>query len=95
LAECEFKASNIVDRRGAFDITNSPSATKLEAVFVISQCYNKKEKYPIERAKEFYNIVIPLSKLLNDMAGKINEIRDQFDTEFRAKGIDISKPFQT
>jgi transcriptional regulator with XRE-family HTH domain len=47
--------------------------------------------YPIERAKEFYNLVVPLSVFINDWANKINELRNQFDNEFKAKGIDISK----
>jgi len=45
---------------------------------------------PIERAKEFYNLVVPLSVFINDWASKINELRNQFDNEFKAKGIDIS-----
>lgn len=51
----------------------------------------QRKEYPIERAKEFYNLVVPLSVFINDWASKINELRNQFDNEFKAKGIDTSE----
>ena len=49
------------------------------------------KEYPVERAKEFYNLVVPLSIIINDLASKINDLRNVFDNEFKAKRIDISK----
>jgi len=48
-------------------------------------------KQPIERAKEFYNLVVPLSMFINEWASKINDLRNVFDNEFKAKGIDTSE----
>ena len=41
--------------------------------------------------KEFYNLFIPFSMVINEMAKNINEPRDLFDNDFKARGIDVSK----
>ncbi len=37
------------------------------------------KEYPIERAKVFYDLVVPLSIFINDLTIKTNELRNLFD----------------
>lgn len=49
------------------------------------------KEFPVEKAIEFYNFFIPFSIAINEMAKKINEVRELFDKEFKIRGIDLSK----
>jgi hypothetical protein len=37
------------------------------------------------------DVMVPFVTAINEMARKINALRDDFDKEFQARGIDISE----
>ena len=47
------------------------------------------KEYPVEKALQFYNFMVPFVAAINDMARKINMLKEVFDKEFEARGIDI------
>jgi transcriptional regulator with XRE-family HTH domain len=49
------------------------------------------KEYPVEKALEFYNFMVPFVAAINDMATKINTMKELYDNEFKARGIDIAK----
>jgi len=53
--------------------------------------YPEGKEYSVEKALEFYNLFFPFSVVINEMAKKVNELRELFDNEFQVRGIDISK----
>ena len=53
--------------------------------------YPSDQVFPAEKALEFYNFMVPFVAAINEMARKINELKANFDNEFKARGIDISK----
>jgi hypothetical protein len=52
--------------------------------------YPPDQAFPIERALEFYNFMVPFVAAINEMARKINGLKEDFDKEFKARGIDLS-----
>ena len=48
------------------------------------------QEVPVEMITEFYNIFVPFSLGINDMAKQLKELKDVFDEELKKRGIDLS-----
>ena len=53
-----------------------------------------KEEPSIEKIREFYNIFIPFSTIINNLTQQLNELRENLDKELKIQGIDIN-PMKT
>jgi transcriptional regulator with XRE-family HTH domain len=53
--------------------------------------YPPDKEFPVEKALEFYNFMVPFVAAINEMARRTNALKEDFDKEFKARGIDISK----
>ena len=49
------------------------------------------QEVPVEMITEFYNIFVPFSLAMNEMAKQLKELKDVFDEELKKRGIDLSK----
>jgi len=47
-------------------------------------------KFPIEKARQFYNTFLPFSLAINEISKKYTELQKTFENEFKMRGIDLS-----
>ena len=53
--------------------------------------YSPDQVFPVEKALEFYNFMVPFVAAINEMARRTNALKEEFDKEFKARGIDITQ----
>ncbi len=64
---------------------------KMQALGEEAKRTPKGKELPIAKVKEFYDLFVPFSVSIKEMANKLDELREAFDKELKIRNINTSK----